>query len=63
MDTVTAEEARALLAQDRQVRELAAKAALDKFLVEWQAEFRVQFEIGVIVTARGNVPRINIIAE
>jgi len=64
MDTViTPAQARRLLQEEQQARVNAAKIKYDAFVAEWQAEFRVRLDISVLVTARGNVPQMLIIAD
>ena len=62
-DDITPAQARQLLAAEKQARVDAAKVKLDAFLVEWQAEFRVQLRPVMLVTEGGNLPQWLIVPE
>ena len=49
--------------EERHARVDAAKIKYEAFVAEWQAEFGVRLEISMVVTARGNVPQMLIVAE
>jgi hypothetical protein len=59
----TADEARALLAREEQARIDAARVELDTFLRDWMRRHHVRLDVSVLVTARGNVPQIQIVTE
>jgi len=60
---LTTDQARQLLQEEQQARVEAARAELDEFLMGWQQRHRVRLDVAMLVTARGNLPQLNIIAE
>ena len=62
-DVITPAQARELLQAERQARVDTAKAELDEWLPGWQQRHRVRLDISMVVTARGNVPQLLIVAE
>ena len=62
-DTITPAQARQLLQEEQQARVAAAKIKYEAFVAEWQAEFGVRLDISMLVTARGNLPQMLIVAE
>lgn len=57
------DQARKLLQEEQQARVAAAKAELDAFIADWQQRHRVRLEVSMIISARGNMPQLQIVAE
>jgi hypothetical protein len=60
---LTTDQARQLLAQEQQARVDAAKVELDAFVDAWCKKHRVRLGVSMLITERGNIPQLNIIAE